>query len=276
MDTKKLPNRSTSTVKVWHPEGFVGLEFKQGATESKPSAPHLHEAYQISLITAGATIFRYRRSQQIAPANSLMAIAPGEVHENVSVGARTFFNLYAEPQFFQQLGLFEQPEQVPYLREAVICDPTSLTLFTAIFKSDHESNTLIERETYLMKAFTYLFERYTNQHLANNKNGQEHRAVAIVKDFIHEQYAADITLSELSVLTGLHKNYVLNVFTAEVGISPHRYLINIRISQAKRLIKQEVPIAQVAAMTGFSDQSHLTREFRKHSLITPSAYQHNR
>lgn len=272
MNTRKLPNKQTSTVRVWHPDHFVGLELKQGTTDAKPSAPHMHEAYQISLITAGATIFRYRHSQQVAPAHSLMAIAPGEVHENVSIGARTFANIYAEPQFLQQLGLLEQSEQFPYIREAVIGDVTSLALFSAIFQSYSEPSSLVERETHLMQAFTHLFTHYTDKHLINSTAGQEHYAVAIVKDFIHERYAEDVTLSELSTLTGLHKNYLLNVFTAEVGISPHRYLINIRISQARRLIKQGMPISEVATTTGFSDQSHLTREFRKHSLVTPGAY----
>ncbi|MBD2105284.1 AraC family transcriptional regulator [Leptolyngbya sp. FACHB-261] len=274
MNTQKRPKKQTSTVRVCHPDQFVGLELKQGTTKTKPSAPHLHEAYQISLITAGATIFRYRHSQQVAPAHSLMAIVPGEVHENISIGARTFANIYAEPKFLQQLGLLKQSEQLPYVCEAVIHDLTALTLFSAILQSYSEPSSLIEREIRLMQAFTHLFTHYTDKNLIGTKVGQEHRAVKFVKDFMRERYAEEVTLSELSTLTGLHKNYLLNVFTKEVGISPHRYLMNIRISQAKRLIKQGRPISEVATMTGFSDQSHLTREFQKHSLVTPGAYCH--
>jgi len=74
MNTRKLPNKQASTVRVWRPDPFVGLELKRGTTEAKPSALHMYEAYQISLITAGTTILCYRRSQQVAPAPSLMAI----------------------------------------------------------------------------------------------------------------------------------------------------------------------------------------------------------
>ena len=272
INMRKLPSKQTSTVRMWHSDQFVGLELKQGTTEAKPSAPHMHEAYQISLINAGATTLRYRHSQHVAPARSLIAIVPGEVHENVSTGARTFANIYAEPTLFHQLGLLEQAEQVPYIREAVIYDATSLALFSAIFQSYNELCSLMERETCLIQAFTHLFTYYTDKNPTDSNVGQEHYAVVIVKDLIHERYAEDITLSDLSTLTGLHKNYLLNVFTKEVGISPHRYLTNIRISQARRLIRQGMLISEVAAVTGFSDQSHLTREFRKHSLITPGAY----
>lgn len=272
MDLRRSPNKQVPIVRAWHPDHFVGLELKQGVAEAKPSAPHMHEAYQISLINAGATIFRYRRSRQIAPAGSLMAIIPGEVHENVSVGARTFAGIYAEPTFLHQLELLERPEQVPYISEAVIRDTTSLALFTAIFQTFSEPSSLLERETCLVQAFTHVFAYYTDKRLAGCKVDQEHRAVALVKDFIRERYEENVTLCDLSAITGLHKNYLLNVFTKEVGMSPHRYLINIRISQAKRLIRQGVPLTEVAAATGFSDQSHLTREFRKHSLVTPGTY----
>lgn len=264
--------RLFSIVSAWYPDHFVGLELKQGVTEAKPSAPHMHSAYQISLVNAGATIFRYRGSQQVAPASSLMAIAPGEVHENVSVGARTFANVYADLTFFQQIGLLERAEQIPYIHEAVIQDAASLARFAAIFQTFGQPSSLLERETCLMQAFTHLFAHYTDKAPTGGKVRQEHQAVAIVKDFIRERYEANITLADLSGITGLHKNYLLNVFTKEVGISPHRYLINVRISQAKRLLRQGMQIAEVATATGFSDQSHLTREFRKHSLVTPGTY----
>lgn len=269
---RKPTDRQVSTVKAWYPDHFVGLELKQGTTEVKPSAPHLHDAYQLSLVSAGTTVFRYRRSQHIAPARSLMAITPGEVHENVSVGARSFANIYAELNLFQQLGLLEQSEQFPYISEAVICDSTSLALFTNILAAFDKPSSFLERESCLLQTFTHLFVNYADKRAAGEKDGQEHRAIAIVKEFIREQYETDVTLSHLSTLTGLHKNYLLNVFTKEVGISPHRYLINVRIAKAKRLVAQGIPISEVATATGFSDPRHLTREFRKHLLVTPGIY----
>lgn len=270
MDLRRSPNKRVPTVRARHPNHFVGLELKQGVTKAKPSAPHMHESYQISLINAGATFFRYRGSQQVAPAHSLMVIVPGEVHENVSVGTRAFASIYVESMLLHKLGLLDRPEQVLYIFEAVIRDAPSLALFAAIFDAFGEPSSLLERETCLLQAFTHLFAHYTNKGLA--AGGQEHRAVTFVKDFIRGHYQEDVTLSDLSVMTGLHKNYLLNVFTKEVGISPHRYLMNIRISQAKRFIRQAMPLAQVAAASGFNDQSHLTREFRKHSLVTPGTY----
>lgn len=272
MELRQSRKKQVSTVRAWYPDHFLGLELKQGITDTKPAAPHMHEAYQFSLVTAGTTIFRYRRSQQVAPARSLIAIAPGEVHENVSIGARTFANIYAEPTFFCQLGLLER-SQIPYVCEAVIQDATSLARFAAIFQTFSKPSSLLERETCLVQAFTHLFTHYIDKGLTDSKV-ERHHAVSIIKDFIRERYEEDVTLSDLSTLTGLHKNYLLNVFTKETGISPHRYLLNVRISQAKRLISQGMSISEVAAATGFSDQSHLTREFRKHSLVTPGTYRY--
>jgi len=82
----------------------------------------------------------------------------------------------------------------------------------------------------------------------------------------------NITLNELSALTGLSKYYLLRSFTKQKGISPYSYLETIRISKAKKFLEQGIAPIDVALQTGFTDQSHFTNFFKKLIGLTPKQY----
>ena len=74
-------------------------------------------------------------------------------------------------------------------------------------------------------------------------------------------------------MTHFSQSYFLRTFTKQVGISPYRYLQNIRIDQSKKLLESGIPPVEVANLTGFSDQSHFTNFFKEFIGITPKQYQ---
>ncbi|WP_281649034.1 AraC family transcriptional regulator [Parendozoicomonas sp. Alg238-R29] len=97
-------------------------------------------------------------------------------------------------------------------------------------------------------------------------------AVSFCRDYIADHYCQNISLTELSRLVGLNASYLTRLFRKHMGMPPHSWQIQVRIHRAKELIRQGLPLVEVAAITGFSDQSHLTRHFRKSLGITPGVY----
>jgi AraC-like DNA-binding protein len=83
-------------------------------------------------------------------------------------------------------------------------------------------------------------------------------------------------LSQLSALTHFSPFYLCRIFCRTVGLPPHVYLTQIRVSQAKKLLAQGKAIAQVAQEVGFSHQSHLHRHFKKIMGVTPKQYQNSK
>jgi len=66
---------------------------------------------------------------------------------------------------------------------------------------------------------------------------------------------------------------LLRQFKKEVGLTPHEYLHAYRIAKAKSSIRKGLPLIEVAYACGFSDQSHLTRLFkRKVGVVTPGQF----
>jgi AraC-like DNA-binding protein len=101
---------------------------------------------------------------------------------------------------------------------------------------------------------------------------RDHPALRRAREHLLADLAAHPTLDELAAAAGVDKYRLIRLFRAGEGLPPHRYLLAQRIRRARRLLEAGRPIAEVAAATGFSDQSHLHRHFRRSLDVTPGQY----
>jgi AraC-like DNA-binding protein len=103
----------------------------------------------------------------------------------------------------------------------------------------------------------------------------EPQLVRLVRQIIDDGYAepARTSLAMISERCGVTPFHIVRVFTRSVGISPHRYLVQVRVRRAQELLARGVAPSFVAAMTGFADQSHLTTQFKRYVGTTPGSYQ---
>lgn len=81
-----------------------------------------------------------------------------------------------------------------------------------------------------------------------------------------------VTLAELARLTGFSQFHVCRLFRDATGMPPYAYLIRARLQRARHMIRAGEPLSTVAYETGFSDQSHLTRHFKRAFGTTPGQY----
>jgi AraC-like DNA-binding protein len=106
------------------------------------------------------------------------------------------------------------------------------------------------------------------------KNGcspRNKRAVARLES----DFAEDLSLEELASLAKMSRSHFALTFRQLTGHTPHQYLLLVRLNHARHLIGQRDPslsLAQVAATTGFCDQAHLNRHFRRFFGTTPAAF----
>lgn len=94
-----------------------------------------------------------------------------------------------------------------------------------------------------------------------------------VLEFVDANIAVDLCVSRLAAVAGMSPYYFCRSFKQSTGITPHRYVLQCRMEQAKRLL-QEKPdhLMEVAHQVGFADQSQFTRVFHKIVGMTPSQY----
>ena len=134
-----------------------------------------------------------------------------------------------------------------------------------------EQSLLTRQELFLM-TFAELARRHGDVALAEPRRGHERTTVRRVREYLDANTRRNVALEDLSELSGLSAYHLIRVFRQEWGLSPHAYFEQVRIHRARRLLKEGVPIADVAADLGFTDQSHLTRHFKKRTGVTPGAY----
>lgn len=92
------------------------------------------------------------------------------------------------------------------------------------------------------------------------------------RDFLHAHHHEDIGLEELARAAGVDRFRLTRAFKAAFGLAPHAYLVQLRLSRARRLLADGLSPAETAAALGFADQSHLGRWFRRAYGLTPAAY----
>lgn len=95
----------------------------------------------------------------------------------------------------------------------------------------------------------------------------------IIQSYIEDNLEQNLTLKQLADVLQLSVFHFVRQFGASFGCSPHVYVTRQRINRAKRLLARcDMPLKLVAAQCGFSDQSHMTRLFRRLLDITPGDF----
>lgn len=96
---------------------------------------------------------------------------------------------------------------------------------------------------------------------------------ARVLAFVEHRLAKPIRLDELADAAGVSRFHFLRLFKNTLGVTPHQFVLDQRIAMARRLLDQtELPLAEVAAATGFSSQSHLCTAMRRRLGLTPGQW----
>ncbi len=93
------------------------------------------------------------------------------------------------------------------------------------------------------------------------------------KQFIHNNFQFNVKITDIADSLSLNPNYLANIFKAELGISPKKYLTDYRIYQACQMLSnEETNIQDIARRVGYSNPLHFSAEFKKTKGISPTIY----
>ncbi len=105
------------------------------------------------------------------------------------------------------------------------------------------------------------------------EGGLPERQLIIVLDYINEYLDQDIRLTDLAQLLGMSQFHFSYLFKRSLGKPPYQYLLQQRIERAKQLLKQtNKSIVDIAFSCGFNSHSHLSKQFRQLTGMTPKVY----
>ena len=105
------------------------------------------------------------------------------------------------------------------------------------------------------------------------QSGDNYEIISKAKRFIENNFKEKITLKDIAKSVNLSQIYFHNIFKSACGISPHNYLINCRISEAKKqLWTSKIPLNIIAENCGFGCQEYFNKIFKKETGISPGKY----
>jgi AraC family transcriptional regulator len=125
----------------------------------------------------------------------------------------------------------------------------------------------------------YLIRRYAvrNTREPNFRNGMPAARLHRVMDFIRQNCAKETRLWELAQVAEMSPHYFCELFKKSTGFSPYQYSLRCRMDRAKDFLKsRQLTVGQVAEATGFTDQSHFGKVFRRFVGVTPLEFRAGR
>jgi AraC family transcriptional regulator len=205
-------------------------------------------------------------------------------------GAQTFWQHSGHPEILQvylRESLFKQASEEIYGVEAgtidviprfAINDPLleqlALAIINALEDGRAEDALYIDTAAHMMAV--HLARRHSTRALPEREvsaDGLTRQRLRRLIDYIESHLGGDLTLKKMAEQLELSPFYLARVFKAEVGSSPHQYVLDRRISRAKSLLRDtQLPIAEIALTAGFSSQSHLSNRFRRIVGVSPAVY----
>ena len=256
--------------------GLDGLEIMNARWVEHTFPPHMHDFYAVSLNCAGRGAFDCRGELRDAAPGTCSLIARGEVHTGYATSRDGWIyrNLYIEDFLMTTLlqsldwkGPLDVKFKFPLVRDTILASHLA-----RLFASLAESGSLLRIESLLLSVVGRLITDHLVPEHALGNSGREHAAVQRVKDWLNANSEQNVSIHSLAGLARLSPYYLVRAFHKKVGVPPHRYQTIVRINLARSLLNSGAEISEVVHRTGFFDQSHLNRCFKKTLGVTPGQY----
>jgi AraC-like DNA-binding protein len=218
--------------------------------------PHLHSTFSVVVVKDGAAAIRSDRWAETVQAGDVFFLNPFEVHSGASTTFATAYEtFYLSGGFVARCLGVDAPAERLSIETPLLHSAATRQLVRALEDADAVHDAL----AHVLRACRYTL---TSADAAN----------AIVRDArarIASTPVGVLRTQDLAREIGTHKSHLIRTFTAAIGVAPQTYMRQLRVARACELIRGGMELGHVAQTAGFSDQSHLSREFKKVFGVPP-------
>jgi len=215
---------------------------------------HFHTTYSIGAVISGVHYLKIGKKEFEVKEGEIKIINPYELH--LPSGEWEYINFMPSVSEIKKasIDIFEK-EKLTFKNSI-----RDFKIFRQFFRF-YESVDKFEREENFLLLISQFLKYEEKECLTLDSK---------IKDsveFIHSNFV-NINLDDVAKVSNLSKYHFIRIFAKKKGITPYQYILNLRIEFARELINK-LPLSIVAQEAGFSDESHMIREFKKRFGFTP-------
>jgi AraC-like DNA-binding protein/quercetin dioxygenase-like cupin family protein len=268
-------------VRVWKASGYDDVRINQSHFSAGRVFPrHVHEDYVFGFVEQGTVEIEceYCRKTHLLTAGSLTVAEAGEVFSGRAVGQAPWNQLSISISAKRLHSIYDsirdESAALPHFVQLTVKDRRVKRLFLNLHRSFTETATRLESDSLLLawvSAITLPYAGKPDFGFLFRKNG-ETVAVKRVREYISENISENIRLEDLATVAELSPFHLHRLFHRQIGLPPHVYHNQLRVGQAQKLLAGGKSISETAFETGFADQSHFTRFFKRYTGVTPKRF----
>ncbi|WP_429267326.1 AraC family transcriptional regulator [Paraburkholderia sp. EB58] len=241
----------------------------EASFHGRPFAPHRHDTYAIGITRSGVQSFNFRGQRWHCLPGQCHILHPDETHDG-SAGTDEGFSyrmVYVDPALVQE-ALGGKP--LPFVANPVVeAARLSALRVTDVWDIDEDIDELARVD--LVASIANLLVNASTASLKKSGPLALGRLVQ-VRDRLASAPAVRHPMAELERLAGLDRWALARQFRAAFGTSPSRFRTHRQLDLLRRSVKSGVSLMDAALEAGFSDQSHMSRQFKRAYGLTPARW----
>jgi AraC-like DNA-binding protein len=256
----------TEEARLWMPPELTGVGAFQARFVTYRFARHAHEGWLLLVMEAGGEAFDHRGARHVATPGSLAVLEPEAPHTGEAASDL--------PWSYRALHLSREWFPGPMVRfpSPVLQDPPLYNRIRALHQHLEGPVEPLWAEAELQGVVETLARRHASSVPPERILSSHPHALATVREYLEANYRQRVSLQDLSDTAGLGRFHLLRLFKRTTGFTPYEYLVQIRVRRAMQLLRQGQAATKVAFATGFADQAHLNRHFKRLVGLTPGAF----
>lgn len=264
-DRKSSKNQFELNVSDWNE-----VEMAKACFSSFEFPLHFHDTYTIQMVDEGIDRFVCGGSVFEATRGDVVVIGPGVTHSGQPGNSipLKYRSIYPPAEIVSQCV---DTSRLPSIQVVFRGYQRLSTAFNRLFSAMSAAELLCTNES-MIEFCKLLFCGPESSSIRPRKAPSRHPKVLRSLEYLRANYSNKVSLNQLANESCVNKFHLLSLFKSEFGMTPHRYLMNYRLLRARQMLLSGSGIAAVAMKTGFSDQSHFTREFKRYVGVAPGRY----
>lgn len=259
--------------RYWRSRHIAGLTLLRADFTTHDYATHTHDGFVVAATEAGGAHVTNAGRAHAALPGSLFVSNPNEP-QSARMGRSPRWRyraFYLSHPAMDLLAHTNGARPAPFFIDGVLNDPALAARFLRLHHALETEHDRFRDDELLADAFGTLLLRNGG----GSPRAPAYRDAAIVRAVVasmQAQHAEKLSLATLAAGAGLTPFQLIVLFKRTVGLTPHAYLIQIRLNVAREHLRRGSPLADSATAAGFYDQSALTRHFKRWYGITPRQY----